>query len=196
MKKNIKNKSGYTLVETMIAVSIFIIIVTVGMGALLNADALYNKSKDMRSIMDNLSFTIEDISRNLRTGYNYQCIPSAGSPTAVSTPTNGLNCMGIEFEPSGGGNPWAYEVITQGGQNIIQKAIYNGSSWVWVQLTPKEVTINTTGSLFSVFGALPPSANDFHQPFVNIHLVGTITYKAVITSFSLQTSISQREIDI
>ena len=44
------------------------------MGALLNANVVYKKSQDMRSIMDNLSFTMEDVSRNVRTGYNYQCV--------------------------------------------------------------------------------------------------------------------------
>ena len=49
------------------------------MGALLNANLLYNKSKDMRSILDSLSFTMDDMSRNLRTGLNYYCIPLGGT---------------------------------------------------------------------------------------------------------------------
>ena len=65
---------GFTLIETMIAVSIFTIIVTIGMSSVLNASLIHNKSQDMRSIIDSLSFTMEDMSRNLRTGYNYHCI--------------------------------------------------------------------------------------------------------------------------
>jgi len=105
--------------------------------------------------------------------------------------------MGIEFQLSSPGNPlWAYEITTVSGQNIIQKGIYNGSSWDWVQLTPSEVNIDTTGSAFSVLGAEPPSAGDYQQPFAIIHLVGKITYKTTVTSFSLQTTISQRQTDI
>ena len=41
-KKKIKRESGYTIIETMIAVSLFIIIVVIGMGALLNANLLFH----------------------------------------------------------------------------------------------------------------------------------------------------------
>ena len=193
-RKVLSEAKGYTLIETMIAVSIFIVIVTLGMGALLNANSLYNKSKGMRSIMDNLSFTIEDLSKNLRTGYNYQCISgntAAMAPIASNLPLSGQNCWGIAFEPSAGGLKWAYEVISN---NTIIKTTDGGTTWV--QLTPTEVSINTTNSFFSVLGAEPPASNDFQQPLTAIHLTGTITYKTIVTSFSLQTSISQRQIDI
>lgn len=193
-----KNKGGYTLIETMIAVALFIIIVTAGMGALLNANLLYNKSKDMRSILDGLSFTMDDMSRSLRTGYNYYCISSGTAGTALSsatlTPLSGSNCWGIAFEPSGGGLQWAYEIVTPvgGGNPYLIKTADGGQTWT--QLTPSEVVINTTSSYFSIFGAEPPP--DTQQPFVNIHLVGTVLYQNVTSSFSLQTSVSQRQIDI
>jgi prepilin-type N-terminal cleavage/methylation domain-containing protein len=196
------NNEGYTLIETMIAVALFAVIVTMGMSALLNADSLYNKSKNMRSIMDSLSYTMDDMSRNLRTGYNYYCIVAVNGVPANPgySPTNGATCAGIEFTPStpSGSGPWAYEVATTDSVHYyIQKAIYNtvSSSWgAWVQMTPTEVSINSAVNAFSVFGALPPP--DTAQPFVNIRLTGKITYKTVITSFSLQTSVSQRQVDI
>ena len=122
MKKNIiKKESGYTIIETMISISLFIIIVMSGLGALLNANLLHQKSQGMRSIMDNLSFVMEDMSRNLRTGYNYHCfvtgdvIPNTTSPV-VSTPKSCPNGgWAIAFE-SGNGNPgnnddqWVYYI--------------------------------------------------------------------------------------
>ena len=36
----------------------------VGMDSLLNANLVHRKSEDMRSIMDSLSFIMEDMSRN------------------------------------------------------------------------------------------------------------------------------------
>ncbi|MDR3519622.1 MAG: prepilin-type N-terminal cleavage/methylation domain-containing protein [Candidatus Pacebacteria bacterium] len=214
-----KNK-GYTLIETLIAVALFIVVVTIGMGALLNANALYNKSKDMRSIMDNLSFTIEDMSRNLRTGYNYQCFDSSHPTVSLSTTSAGYprSCpsgWALAFEPANG-NPnsygcsasnfalglcpaiadqWAY-LIHNG---MISKSTDGGQTFV--QLTPAEVTIDTSASSFSVLGAESPSSGDYQQPFVIIHLVGTITYapnknNPIVTPFSLQTSVSQRATDI
>jgi prepilin-type N-terminal cleavage/methylation domain-containing protein len=190
-----KSKSaGYTLIETMIAVSIFLIIVMIGMNALLNANLLYNKSKDMRSIMDSLSFTMEDMSRNLRTGINYECIPFNRSLPTTVVATSGQNCGGIAFNPATGGTEWTYYI----GPNLTNPntlslfKIVDGST---VQLTPDEVSIDPVSS-FSVLGAENPSSGDNQQPFVTIHLIGTITYKTVVTPFSLQTSISQRQLDM
>ena len=77
-------QGGYTIIETMIAITLFIIIVMAGMGALLNANLLHQKSQDMRSIVDNLSFVMEEMSRNLRTGFDYQCF-DASNPIASPT---------------------------------------------------------------------------------------------------------------
>src|SRR5665647_2970799 len=73
IKKFRRINQGYTIIETMMAVSLFIIIVMMGMNALLNANVLHKKSQSMRSIMDTLSFIMEDMGRNMRTGINYHC---------------------------------------------------------------------------------------------------------------------------
>jgi len=209
LKKNLK-RGGYTLIETLIAVALFIIVVTIGMGALLNANALYNKSKNMRSIMDNLSFTMEDMSRNLRTGENYQCfdashggVPSLAT-THISYPRSCANGWAIAFEPANGdtstygkanADQWVYTISS----GAIYKSTNGGATGSFVQLTPKEVVIDATASSFSVLGAESPSSGDYQQPFVTIHLVGKITYGTnnnVVTPFSLQTSVSQRQTDI
>ena len=193
--KNNKQK-GYTIIETMIAVSLFIVIITLGMGAILNANLLHQKSQSMRSVTDNLSFVMEDMSRNLRTGYNYYCIPVSLIFPSASTTLSGQNCAGIAFEPSGGGNQWGYEIVTGNGGTTyyIRKSTDNGATWV--QLTPDEINVNASFSNFSIIGAEPPLAGDHQQPFVTIKLTGTITIKNVISPFSLQTSVSQRQIDI
>jgi len=202
MKKiNLKTRSGYTIIETMIAVSVFLVVVTIGMGALLNANLLHQKSGDMRSIMDNLSFIMEDISRNLRTGYNYYCITGSDTLSNVSTPKSGQNCWGIAFEPATGASSdpndqWVYYIDNTGKIFKSIKGPYVSSAFI--QLTPDEVSIDMTASGFSILGAEPPKppTNDQQQPFVTIKLVGTITSKNVVTPFSLQTSVSQRAIDI
>lgn len=197
LNKQIKTKSGYTIIETMIAISLFIIIVMAGMGALLNANLLRQKSQSMRSIIDNLSFVMEDMSRNLRTGYNYHCITDYRL-TSLSTPQSGENCGGIAFEYQYGdaNNPndqWVYKIESQdGGRTFnIRKSVDSGTSWV--QLTPDEVNIDPVSSFF-ITGAEPPPDPD--QPFVTIKLNGSIFYKDVESPFSLQTSVSQRVIDI
>jgi hypothetical protein len=203
MKKiYLKTKGGYTIIETMIAVSLFIIIVMSGMDALLNANLLHQKSQNMRSIIDNLSFVVEDMSRNLRTGYHYHCfitgdvIPNTTSPI-VSTPKSCGNGWAIAFESADGNtsdndDQWVY-YINNGKIFKSTEGPYGVSSFI--QLTPDEIVLNSISS-FSVLGAEPPSLGDKQQPLAIIRLVGNITFKNIVTPFSLQTSVSQRVIDI
>ena len=181
---------GYTIIETMIAVSLFVIIIMAGMGALLNANLLHQKSQSMRSIMDNLSFIMEDMGRNLRTGSNYHCIDdSVISGSSLLNPHSCGSGGGISFKSNLDGSQWVYYISSDGK---IFRSLDGGNSFV--QLTPDEVVISAVSS-FSVSGAEPPPG-DLQQPFVTIKLVGSITFKNIVTPFSLQTSVSQRAIDI
>lgn len=203
MQKKNNKKRGYTIVETMIAISIFVIITTIGMGALLNANLLHQKSSNMRSILDNLSFIMEDMSRNLRTGSSYHCfvlgdtIPSSTSPI-VSTPKSCVNGWALAFESSNGvksndDDEWLYYIDNMGKIFKSTAGPYIASSFV--QLSPDEVVIDADASGFSVLGA-EGVGSDSQQPFVTIKLVGKIIFKDVVTPFSLQTSVSQRLVDI
>ncbi len=186
--KKIDKKKGYTIIETMIAISLFLVVIMIGMGALLNANLLHIKSQDMRSIIDNLSFIMEDMSNNLRTGYDYHCIDD-DNVTAIN-PHSCANGGGISFK-STLGDQWVYAIYPDGS---IQKSVSGGATGTFTVLTLPEVKISSVSG-FSVVGAEPPPGNT-QQPFVTIRLVGTITYKDIITPFSLQTSISQRLVDI
>jgi Tfp pilus assembly protein PilW len=193
-KKHSKKESGYTIIETMIAVSLFTVIVVLGIGSLLNANRLHQKSRDMRSILDNLSFIMDDMSRNIRTGSNYYCL--AGAVSALPSPFVAQSCpaagFGIAFEASGGnlannGDQWVYYIL--GGK--IYKSTAGDAGF---QITPDEVVIDQVNG-FSIYGAEPPPG-DTRQPFVTIRLVGHITTKNVTTPFSLQTSVTQRLVDV
>jgi hypothetical protein len=100
----------------------------------------------------------------------------------------------IAFEISEGDtstydDQWAYYISNDGK---IFKSTDGANNFI--QLTPNEVTIDTISS-FSVLGAKSPPS-DTQQPLVLIKLIGSITTKNITTPFSLQTSISQRMLDI
>lgn len=191
-KINLKENRGYTIVETMIAISLFLVVIMFGMGSLLNATLLQKKSQDMRSIMDNLSFIMEDMSKNLRTGYDYHCVDD-GNFSAVN-PHSCASGGGISFKSSYGGQ-WVYKIeSTDGGSTFnLSKSVDSGTNWA--QLNSGEISFNSASG-FSVTGA-EPLPGDTLEPFVTIRLVGTITSQNnLVTPFSVQTSVSQRLVDI
>jgi type II secretory pathway pseudopilin PulG len=188
-------KGGYTIVETMIAVSIFLVITTAGMSALLQANVVHQKSQDMRSIMDSLSFTMEEMARNIRTGYNYRCINDGNYSTNITVTKSCSIGTGIALEyvfgdTASSEDQWVYKIESSNLSKSTESA--NPSSWV--QLNPPEVVLSAASG-FSVLGA-EPAPGDTQQPLVIIKLVGSITYKGVVSPFSLETAVSQRLVDV
>lgn len=194
--KKRKKNSGYTLVETMVATALFLIVIIYGMSAILNANFIQNKSEDSRSIIDNMTFILEDMSRNLRTGENYHCFNGADL-TDLDKPKSGEDCKAIAFKETISNKIWIYRIASDG----IGLPLYISKSTdgllppqpVYLKLNDDNIVIKDI-SHFSVLGAELPSDTpaNFQQPLVNIVLVGEIHYKDTVTPFSLQTSVSQR----
>lgn len=218
---NLKNKNrvypehtrrGYTIIETMISISLFLILVITGIGSLLNANVVHNKSRNVRAIMDNLSFIMEDMSRNLRTGYNYRCYDvnhpwNNGSDVGsivMETPRSCENGQVLVFEEAIVGiagypdDQWVYKISSTNGVYTIWKSTLGGAVNTFVPLHGPEVVIDDNVFSFSVLGAEPSSAsnNNKQQPLVIIRLAGNIVYKNLDSPFSIQTMVSQRLIDV
>lgn len=190
--KNLDNR-GYTIIETMISIAVFLVVVVIGIGALLQTNTLHQKSQDMRSILDNMSFVAEDMSRNMRTGYNFHCGDFSNIEEAKSCALGGNVFFESANGGSGSGDQWGYKIEAVSGSNYnISKTVNGGATWV--QLNPDEVVMESFSG-FTVLGATSPTSGDQQQPLVIIRLVGKITYKNVVTPFSIQTTVSQRLID-
>ncbi len=191
IKNKLKINSGYTIIETMVAVSIFLVVVSISMNSLLNANLLLNKSKDMRSVMDNLSFIMEDMSRNLRTGYDYRC---QAETTYLVTPLSCISGGTVSFTEAISNTRWVYKISSTDLVNYnIFKSVDGGATFV--KLNDDFIKIKPQSG-FSVSGAESIASGDNKQPFITIKLIGEIHYKNIITPFSLQTSVSQTKIDI
>ncbi len=199
-----KSQGGFTIIETMVATSLFLLVTTVGIGALLNANLIHQKSEDKRSILDNLSFVMEEMSRNIRTGYAYHCftsgesIPSDAS-VVLSTPKSCARGWALSFEYVYGdyselGDQWVYYISEEGKVFKATNQPYDASGFV--QLTSDEIFVDPELSHFVVVGAESPLSSNYEQPMVTIRLVGTITYQGVTTPFALQNTLSQRLLDI
>lgn len=201
---------GFTIIEVMIAVGLFVIIMVMGVGAVLNTNTSHKQNQNQRLILDNLSFLIEDMSRNLRLGSQYQCpagIAGTNSndnyeytfyvdpPYIDQTPAT-TECLpgGGEY-PSIAFNPMEGDPTTHDDQFVYlidqsEKAVFKSSDGGqnYIRVTGPEIEISDTKSGFSVIGSDTPGV----QPRVIIRLSGVIHYKDIDTPFDIQTTVSQR----
>lgn len=195
------SEKGFTLIEVMISIGLFTVIMIIGITAILGVNNTYRKSRTMRSAIDNLSFIMEDMARNIRLGYRYKCINNLNEDIAlnIETPADGAFCAGIAFEPF-----WApvlgddndqvvYFISEEDGFGSIFKSLSGPNSESYRPMNSLDVNIDATTSGFAIFGAT--SNTDGEQPSVRIILNGEAVTAGNSTNFNLQTTVSQRLLD-
>jgi len=170
--KQIPSHRGFTLVEMIVSVAIFSTVVLVAVGALLSIVAANRKANALRVVMENLNFAMESIARDIRTGDGYSC--GSGGDCSYDD--------AISFNDQKG-NPVSY-VFSGGG--IVR--ISGGKT---LSMTSPSVVIEDVN--FSVVGS---SGGDSVQPRVLMTIQGYAgTQDRTRSSFSVQTTISQRDTD-
>lgn len=100
-------QSGFTLIEMLVSLSLFTIIVTITVGTLL---VLLNSNRNLasgQSLMDTLSFSLDSMTREIRTGRQYFC----GSTNSINASVGGYQM----FREDTGGSPNRHEEI---GNNV------------------------------------------------------------------------------
>ncbi|MFZ2049082.1 MAG: prepilin-type N-terminal cleavage/methylation domain-containing protein [Minisyncoccia bacterium] len=173
---------GFTLVEMMTAISLFLVIMTISMGSILNVFDVNRKSESMKTVMDNLNFAIETMSREMRFGRIYHC----GATEPFTTPVDCIATPGTQISFLSSDNQQiTYRLIN----NQVEKKIDNGD---FIAVTAPEITIENLS--FYVVGT---ASNDGLQPKALITIRGKSGAKInTTTEFSVQTLVSQRQLDI
>ncbi|HXK35129.1 MAG TPA: prepilin-type N-terminal cleavage/methylation domain-containing protein [Candidatus Paceibacterota bacterium] len=197
MRKIFQNK-GFTLIEVMIATTLFSIIMVIGTGAVLNSNTIFRKTENLRTIIDNLHFVMEDMSRSIRTGHGYDCGASIGvsegslTPTDCSSSINTISFLASESTADPADDDFVVYYIDQVNQRIEKKTKEMSPSDPYFVMTVPEIKINFSKSGFVVSGAAQGV-----QPRVLIRLAGEIVdpRQNVVTPFNIQTTVSQRATD-
>lgn len=65
---------GFTLIEMMVSLALFSMVVTVSVGALLMLVGTNDQLQGEQSVMTNLSFALDSMTREIRTGTDYYCV--------------------------------------------------------------------------------------------------------------------------
>jgi prepilin-type N-terminal cleavage/methylation domain-containing protein len=176
--------AGFTLIEVMVSVMIFSLIMVMGLGALLTSSAAYKETRGEGVVIDNLAFVLESAARKIRTGQRYSC----EEDVATNCSTGGSEAFYFTDQD---GNRVSYILKSDAsGRGYVERSISGGLP----QMLTDPEEINISSLVFFLEGVESPS--DGVQPFVTLTLSGTSYVAGVQTDFSLQTSVTQRLLDV
>lgn len=187
-----KDRKGFTLVELLVAISVFVVIVTFSLGAVVSILDAGRKARSLKAMMTNLNFALEVMSREIKFGTNYHCGTTSSFPPSPQNCTGGGVPAGssVSFVSSEG-----VDTIYRLNNSRLEKSSDGGTSYVGV--TAPEIVVQDLK--FFVFNSAPQSdlPADNAQPRVVMLIRGYAGNKPSIQSnFSIQTTVSQRALDI
>ena len=184
MRLKNNTKKGFTLVEMLIAVSLFVVVVTISIGAVLTILDANRRAQSSKTVVDNLNLSIEDMVRIVRFGSNYHCGASGSltSPQNCNTGATTDTLLAVTFNGS--------IVVYRLNGESLQRSSDGGSTYT--DITASNAKIQYLR--FYVFGT---PVGDTEQPYVVAVIKGYVGNKATAQStFSIQTVMSQRSLDL
>lgn len=175
-------RKGFTLVEMLVSIGIFSVVLTVTLGAIVTIADSNKKARSLMSVMGNLNFAVDGITRSAKTG------------TGMSVSASG-DCMStdqVDYDAADPLDPDSRQLVTYcwrmtGEQGRITKQVEGGAE---LALTSPDVDIDYLE--FEQFGIVSGD-----QPRLLIKMEGTVRVSQRVSSnFTIQTSVSQRQLNI
>ncbi len=189
-------QKGFTLIEVIVSISIFIVVMVVAAGAVLSIIDANRKSHATKSVIDSLNFILEDFARNVVTGSLYSCstTPSSGTISGA-LPTD--NC------PTGWTNNFSFKdqngkVVVYSYDPISHQITVSHDGGVYLPVNSPEVYITSFDIYVMGVGRQSPNPEQQPRVFVTIRGYGAFgdpTNQKYRTEFNVQTSITQRNIE-
>jgi len=216
-----KNTLGFTLIEMIVSLGVFSVVVTTAVGAILVLISTNQQLQAEQSVMTNLAFALDTMTREIRTGYNYYCDSesnysssgpnnifddsnnhddlvdtSVGDCASGRSPSN-HQLQGISFYEGG-------DSITSisGGRRILY--FYDATAKTIMRRVGNDdaQAIVSSGLVvqnaeFFVTGSTPLSAgSNIEQPTVTIYIEAQDVDDPTAKSYYLQTTVTQRTLDL
>jgi prepilin-type N-terminal cleavage/methylation domain-containing protein len=194
---------GFSLIEVLVSLSIFTIVVTISVGALMVLIEANARAQNSQTVMTNLSFALDSITREIRTGTDYFCggyaiLPTSGS--SISNCVSGDNALSInEGGQSLTENASSRRIGIRLNNGALERRLGNGDgdgnvneAEDWIPMTSESV--NVTDLRFYVTGA---TRSDTESPTVTLYVAGTSGEEGdEQAEFSIQTTVVQQLLDI
>lgn len=195
---------GFSLIEVLVSLSIFTIVMTISIGVLMVLIDANARAQNTQSVMTNLSFALDSITREIRTGTDYYCASSNQLPVTGETSNNCVN-GGEALAFNEGGQSLTDDAISRRiairlRNGVIERRLGNGDNLGtidedsdWAPLTSSNIQVNEL--TFFVTGA---TRSDTESPTVTIYISGVAgnTEDDTDSAFQIQTTVVQQLLDI
>ncbi len=205
LKNNVKNEKGFTLVETLVSLSLFSVVLLITGGVIVSIIGINRKNQAISSVVSNLNYSIDSMIRDIKTGYAYRCDYKGINTVDEVKKTLGVSkkcdhSLTLISTISGTDTVVKYELIpSPDNNNYIQKTTYNipaESIPAQYAITDK-VNVNIDKLVFDV--KIPAALDQknqlslYGQPSVFVVIKGESGAENVeSSSFFVQTLVSQR----
>ena len=140
----LKVSRGFSLVEMLVAVALFSGVMLIAVGALLALVDANKKAQALNSVMNNLNFALENMSRNIRVGTTYHCEVTNNVPADVDVTkdcSNGGKLFAFESS-SGNKGDKTDQIVYRITGTRIEKSENGGASGTFINITAPEVSID------------------------------------------------------
>ncbi|MBI2637822.1 MAG: prepilin-type N-terminal cleavage/methylation domain-containing protein [Candidatus Sungbacteria bacterium] len=182
-----KSGEGFTLIEMLIATTVFTMVVVGSIDILISAKIAQMKAAAIQNVLDNVRFSVETMTKDIRTGSSFslvQCPPITGPVSQLNLTNQFGQPIAYAFYTPSVGTPGIYKI----DRSINPDCTNTAAS---IPFTAPDVV-----AVLLSFRLTGQGAND-GQPRVTVSLRARSNDKktAAITTMNLETTVTQRSRD-
>jgi len=179
IRRNSSKQNGFTIIEMMVSIGLFVMVLTVSMSALLAVVDGYRKAQTLGVASDSSKLILEDMTRSIVQGNSFHCDKDDTTPivTEPNSCSSGANSLVLQSNEGGQIEYWLLN-------NEVWKKNVDGSSG---RLSNTDVVVITDLTFIVEAGE---SGDD--QPRVMVKLSGDVGQGDELSHFDVQTTVTQR----
>lgn len=160
------------MIEMLVSVAIFAIVITMIMGTIVTITDASRKARTMTEVMNNLNFSFESMTRTLKTARSIE--------NAYSNSDSGL-----------------IEAVDQQGRTIVYRFSKTGITKQIGSSNPDPITASDLTLTSFKIEKFTSGSSGGNQPRVFFSIKGRVeTAKGIASEFTLQSTVSQRQLEL
>jgi prepilin-type N-terminal cleavage/methylation domain-containing protein len=203
MKKSFYKNAGFTLIEMIVSLGVFSVVVTTTVGAIL---VLVNTNLQLQaeqSVMTNLSFALDAMTREMRTGYKYYCDErpnyAAGGAANFFDDANTQEDLNDDVSDCDERSQSLQGVsFFEGGESLTKSVTGARRITYFFDENEKKIFRRVGGEPAQTNGTdeLSDGSDDAVQPTITIYIEAKDVDDSTGKSYYVQTTVTQRTLDL